>query len=270
MRYMVVDMEETMSLRFLISLVAYPVLWLVLAGCAHADLRFFSENYPPYNFEEHHKVKGIAADLLREMHLILALPEPEIQVEPWARSFYNAQYINNAVVFSTTRTLEREHLFKWVGPIIDNQIVFLARKDRRIEVPDKYSLRHFMIAAVRLDIGEEVLNRFGVLDEQKAIVSFPEQAARMLALNRVDLWVYSLPPARYIQTIYGLDTEAFEVVFNYGSVGKLYYAFNPAIPDELIQRYQTALQQTMTEIGADGLTTYQRILKRYGSELTTD
>ncbi|GLQ32160.1 substrate-binding periplasmic protein [Litoribrevibacter albus] len=249
---------------------SYLIAWVVLqfmSTLACAQLLFFSENYPPYNFEDNQEIKGIAVDLLKEMHHQMGLPDPKIRIEPWARSYYNAQNIENAVVFSTTRTDEREQLFKWVGPIIDNEIVFLARKDRNIVVPDRYSLRNFRIAAVRLDIGEDVINRFQIHQHQTEIVTFPEQAARMLAFNRVDLWVYSLPPARYIQKVYGLNAEDFEVVFSYGSAGFLYYAFNLNVNDDVIIEYQQTLDSLVSDVGSEGETKYQQILKRYGAEI---
>jgi polar amino acid transport system substrate-binding protein len=60
--------------------------------------------------------------------------EYEIRLMPWARAY--KQIINkpNKILFSMTRTPQREYLFKWVGPIANNSFVFYARSDSKITI----------------------------------------------------------------------------------------------------------------------------------------
>ncbi len=91
--------------------------WL-LVGTPHTSmagpLSFITEAYPPYNFSDDNILRGIAVDLL-----VIAsqqTPQPvqrsQIHLMPWARGYRTVLNTADTVLFSTTRTAERETLFK--------------------------------------------------------------------------------------------------------------------------------------------------------------
>ena len=96
------------------------------------NLTIMTEIYPPYNFKEKGELKGISVDL---MVLILKKlgsrqTRNNIKLWPWARGYREVLGKKNTCLFSTTRTIEREKHFKWVGPITSTTISILARKKK--------------------------------------------------------------------------------------------------------------------------------------------
>ena len=84
------------------------------------ELEFLTENYAPFNYEKDGKAQGITVDLLLEMFKKegSSKTREDITVLPWSRGYRMAQDKKNVVLFVTVRTEPREHMFKWVGPIM--------------------------------------------------------------------------------------------------------------------------------------------------------
>ena len=251
---------------YIFCLKTFFIISLLVALFSQAEeIHFYTENYPPFNFRDGVKASGISVEILIKIHQKMGKSDDvKIHFAPWARSYHNALQLKNAAVFSTTRIDDREGLFKWVGPIVDNNIVIVGKKARNFSIKLKSDLMGYKIGAVRYDIGELVLKRLGMPEDQMVIVTLPEQAARLLKLDRIDLWVYGWQVAKEIQKKLDLDTAKYEVIFNYGSAGKLYYAFNKDIDDKVIEKYQQALDLIKTRITDSGKTEYELILEKYG------
>ena len=49
-----------------------------------------------------------------------------IQIYPWARAYREIQDTNNTVVFTMSRTKEREKMFQWVGPIVESDWILVG------------------------------------------------------------------------------------------------------------------------------------------------
>src|SRR4051812_46811506 len=75
-----------------------------------------TEAAAPHSMLEGKRVVGIGADTVREI-MERANIEHTIELLPWKRAYTAAVERSDTCVFSTTRTPEREPLFKWVGPI---------------------------------------------------------------------------------------------------------------------------------------------------------
>ena len=103
---------------------------LTCAESTWENLEFVTEEYPPYNYTESGIARGITVDILLESAALMALPleRRNIRSMPWARGYQMAQKGPGVLLFSMTRTSDREHLFKWVGPIVPSRIVFLGRR----------------------------------------------------------------------------------------------------------------------------------------------
>ena len=113
-------------LTTLLVLVAATISWATPLD----KLILISEEYPPLNYTEDGLRRGIATDLLVE---ILAAAgslksHKDIASLPWARAYQLARRHDNILLFSVSRTRDREPLFHWVGPILQSEIVLIARK----------------------------------------------------------------------------------------------------------------------------------------------
>ena len=68
-------------------------------------------------------------------------------------------------LFSTTRTVDREQLFKWVGPIAVNRVVLIAAKERNLKINSVAELENYGIGVVGDDVAEQFLLNAGVPKE---------------------------------------------------------------------------------------------------------
>lgn len=216
----------------------------VVAGPQLNQLEYITEDYPPFNYVEDGRLKGIAVELLVAATALAGSPVQvkDIRIQPWARAFHNTLEGPSRVLFSTTRTAARETLFKWVGPIGSNHVVLLAKKSRAIRIDNLQQLNHYRIGAIRDDVGELFLRD---LHLENAIISLGVTAnsiAKMLQSDRIDLWAYGESSALQTLTSIGAHSDDYHVVYILKTL-ELYYAFSRDVEDKLVNQLQIAIDQ---------------------------
>jgi polar amino acid transport system substrate-binding protein len=156
------------------------------AKAADTTLIFTTENYPPFNMVDpnNDNISGISTEKVKEiMHR--AGETYTITAYPWARSFQMARTDANTCVFSTTRSPEREAMFKWVGPLVKNNWYIFARADDRRKPKSLEDLRPYVMGTYRNDAVAEFLTSKGFkTDIANADIDNP----RKLLLQRFDFW----------------------------------------------------------------------------------
>jgi polar amino acid transport system substrate-binding protein len=225
------------------------------------DLVLMTENYPPYNFEKDGKLKGIAIDLMASIlkRVDSRQTVEDIRLLPWARGYQLTLNQKNTSLFSTTRTTEREKLFKWVGPITTTTIGLIALKERGIKISSLDDLKNYKVGVVRSDIGERLLVNAGIsLQELDQIggLDVTSTSITKLTNGRIDMWSYETNVALWEIKAEGLNADDYEIV-HVLKEGELFFAFHKDTPEELLQQLQSALD-TMK---ADG--TYQSVIDKY-------
>jgi len=225
------------------------------------DLTLITENYPPYNFHKDGELRGIAVDLIVEMleRAGSKLERASIKLWPWARGYRQVLRKQDTVLFSTTRTAEREKLFAWVGPIAPTTIGLIAHKSRKITVREIEDAKKFKIGVIADDVGEQLLIKEGFDTRNLDRVSGSDVtllSIKKLSVGRIDLWSYERNVAMWEIKDKGFSPDDFEVVHVLGG-GELYYAFNPETSPALTSQLQRALDQ----MKADG--SYDRIFESY-------
>ena len=222
------------------------------------DLSLMSEDFPPYNFVANGELTGSSVDLmvriLQELHSTLT--RSDIQILPWARSYLLLQKQPNAVLFATTRTENREKLFKWVGPISTARNVIIGKKSRHFLIHGPNDLAGFQIGVVENDAGQQLLDQLGMPKDHEDVADSGELNVRKLINDRFDLIAYDENVVRWILKNEGQNPEDYETVYLLGE-GQHYFAFNKGVPDEVIK----AFQKTLDELKRTG--TFQKILDQY-------
>ncbi len=244
----------------------YKKILLLLLICitflnASADIKIMTENFPPYNMEDRGKLSGISVDIVSEILKELKSKQTveDIKMTSWSRAYSYAQKNLNHMVFSTTRTKQREDLFKWVGPVSKITVAVLAKKDRDIKINSPKDLNNYKIGAVLKDIGEQLLQTNGVKSENIHSVSSKDAikiSFNKLKNGRIDMFAYGLETAQYGAKLEGFDIDNYEVVYTLKK-GELFYAFNKNIDDKIINRWQSSLDK----IKRDGR--YKKIVAKY-------
>jgi len=207
------------------------------------DLEYITEQYAPYNYQDDSGVpQGLAVEVLNKVWEVLDITPKTLKVFPWARGYSIALHKNNTLLFSTTRSLSRENLFKWACPIIDIRVVLIALKSNNIHIGSMEEAKQFNIVAIKSDIGHQLLLDNGFKEDKIYLSNFLDSALKMVKHGRVDL-ISSAEITAYQQL-----REMEEVPKDYDiawvlETNPLCFAFHHDVDDSLIERFQKALDQ---------------------------
>lgn len=218
--------------------------------------KILTESYPPYNYQEEGDLKGISVEILDKIleKIKADLSKNDVELLSWARAYNITLRKSDTMFFSTTRTDQRENLFKWVGPITKTEIALVTNKD--ITINKISDLKNYKIGVVRNDIGESLLYTNGVSRKNISAVDSLEQNIRKLDTKRIDLIAYESNVIFWKLKRMEYRVDDFKKVYKL-SEGDLYYAFNKNTPESIIEKFQKALE----ELKEDG--TVNKILSKY-------
>ncbi len=210
------------------------------------DLVYMAENYPPANYIENGELRGASVEVLKLMWKTMGYPEQPIKVLSWVRGFKLVQTEKNHVLFTMSRTEERENLFKWVGPIFKGRQVLVGLADRDITLHSLEDAKHFKIGTIRDDVAEMMLLNAG-FDRQKleSVVGHIQNIKKLLS-GRVDFICLSEDAIRQLTKIHHYDPKRLKTYLVVNET-KNYYAFHKDTPDKLIQRFQEAFDSLKEE-----------------------
>jgi polar amino acid transport system substrate-binding protein len=173
--------------RAIFLLVAFLLL-LPMMYPAAAELTIITEEFPPLNYTENGQLTGAMTDVVREITRRLGIAD-DMHVMPWARGYKRLLTEPNTVLFTTARTVARESLFHWVGPLHSARIELYARKsDPRQFDSIEAAMRGGAIATYRDDVREQMLKSLGFTNLDSS--NSPHSDIRKLMSGRVDLWIF--------------------------------------------------------------------------------
>lgn len=218
---------------------------------ATASLTFTTEEYPPYNFSTDggKTVVGSSSDILRET-LKRAGLEASFSILPWERAYRMGQEDKDTCVYSTTRTEAREKLFKWVGPLADNNWVVFAKVDSIISAKSLDDIKQYKIAGYRGDATAVFLKEKGMKVEE---ADNDEQNAKKLGAGRIDLWAAGSLVGPWVAK---KASVAIKPLLTFKEA-QLFLACNKSVADDQIQKMNDAIKA----MRADG--SVEKIYKRY-------
>lgn len=216
---------------------------LVHVACAAsaASLTLVTEDYPPFSMQKagSSDVVGIATDLLRG-----AMKKAEIDYTvslfPWKRAYESALKDADTCVYSTTRTEEREPLFKWIGPLIHNDWVLFGRTDSpklaSLDDAKAYRVGGYQGSANTLYLESQGFK----VDEAVADRLNPKK----LMANRIDFWTSGAILGPYLASREG--AAGIIPILKFKDV-EMDLACNKSVPDDVIVRLNAAIKQMMND-----------------------
>lgn len=211
---------------------------VALAGAQPPAGRLYitTEYSPPTSMQEGVRVIGSATEKVREAMTRAAVPYT-LELLPWKRAYAAALARPDACVYSTTRTPERERLFKWVGPTDEGEWVLLGRADRNYRLRTLEDARGLRIGTYNGDARDEFLRARGFkVDSAPNDMINPQK----LMLNRIDLWAAGFRRGSAVMRSNGW-TGKIVPVLTFNRV-KLYLACNRTVPNATIDRLNAALE----------------------------
>lgn len=210
--------------------------------------------YPPLAYEVDGELRGIAPEVVRAIQAEVG-DTNTIKTAPWLRAYNEAQTKNRQALFAIVRIPEREKLFKWVGPVFGEGDYFFKRKGSGLSIQSLEDARRVKSIAVRKGgYTHQALEAAGFSNLD--ISPTYDSSYKKLAEQRVDLVLMGERTYYYMAKNAGLDPDLFvrtDFKFNKSAA---WLAFSKDVPDELIAKWQAALDK----LKANG--TYDEIMER--------
>lgn len=218
---------------------------------AHAaPLLITTEQSPPASMKADGEITGRETDKVREL-MARTGTDYKLDLLPWKRAYTMALSQPQTCVYSTSRTPERDRLFKWVGPTDEAEWVFWGRADHEFPLKTLEDARKLRIGTYNGDARDDYLRSRGFnVDPVSNDLVNPQKLLR----NRIDLWAVAMRNGAQMSPYDWTGKIVPLLVFNRV---KVYLACNPSVPDELIAR----LNATLDEMRRDG--TMSRLERKY-------
>lgn len=155
-------------------------------------LKAVTTDYPPFEYVEDGVLRGDDVDTVRTVLEMMGYA-PRFQVLPWARAELMVRHGTADLLFSLTRSAEREQHYLFTAPISSARDVFYARKDAGLSWSTFSDLAGLRIGvSASYSYAPEFMTW---LDQGNAhVVSMNQQqpdlaGLRMVAMGRVDLFI---------------------------------------------------------------------------------
>jgi polar amino acid transport system substrate-binding protein len=262
--------ESTMKKNILLLILLFIISNLfVCPGPATAsesiqEIQFMTENYPPFNYIEDNKIKGIFVEVLMAVSRQMESPLgwDRISVLPRDKGYQSLSAGGKKCLFGTARTKERETVFKWAGPVAHNRIVLIAKAGSDIRINSIDRIRSLKTGVVKDDIAEKILLEADLPPEGLSRAFGGSAAMELLQdLNTgmIDVWAQGDLPARWLIKKTALAPRDFKTLYVLREE-QMYFAFSNDVSNGFISVFQRALDRVKKKGDI------KRILKTYLSE----
>ncbi|MFC4655903.1 substrate-binding periplasmic protein [Rheinheimera marina] len=194
------------------------MLRLILLLCGFSfmlqaqPLRLITVIEPPVSYlDSHGKAVGFAVEVVQAIQKELG-DKTLIEVMPEARAIYIARTEPNVVLFSFSRTAERENEFYWIIPLVQKSWAVYALNSNPIQIETLEQLKEVTsIGVVRGDIREEWFTNLGFKNLSKS-VNHQQNLNRLLA-GRLDLIAYESQGIRHLLQEESVSLDTVRPVF---------------------------------------------------------
>jgi len=212
------------------------------ANSTHAETPTFviyAESWAPYNYLFEEEVIGISTDIVREMFTLAELNH-EIVLVPWARGYQLAKTQENAFIFMTKRTLERESQFQWIGPLqeINLSLYRLSSRDD-LQISRLGQLNQYVVGVERGGSSHLKLIKLGLEDQNQIYpVNKFSQLLGMLFKQRIDFVISSDTSLQFQMNMTGYRKQEVSYALDFSSAGTFYLAANNSVDIEVVEALQ--------------------------------
>jgi len=204
-----------------------------------AELQILTEEWPPVSFSNNGKPDGLGVEIVREILKRVNMPDT-IKIYPWARAWSMVISEPNIVLFTVTRTEEREKLLTMIGPVAIGTTNFYAKKGSGITINSLEDARKMeRVGVYHSAVEEQILTKeqFTNLD----VTTLPLQSAKKLMLGRIDLWCNANLTAGGILKDAGYSIDDVENVYTVME-NHLYIAISKGTSEDVVNQWKDALE----------------------------
>lgn len=166
---------------------------LLISGYATAELRIYTEQYPPYNMTTngqpfaHSKkdITGLCTDVLNAL-LERANLEHSIKLRDLSYGLKRTEQHSDHGIYCVSRTADRDPAFDWVGPLASIKWTLFAKPGSSIELKNLKDATKYKIGGYKGDVMTGYLADKGF---NVSAISNNGLNARRLVQDQIDLWV---------------------------------------------------------------------------------
>ncbi|MCK6489105.1 MAG: transporter substrate-binding domain-containing protein [Planctomycetes bacterium] len=223
---------------------------LVLTGSlAAADpVTLITEDIPPFNYVDPAKpdaVTGVCTEIVRAI-MARSGHHDRIQMMPWARGYAQLQTGPRVALFATARLPEREHLFRWVGPLAHKHFAFIAPAGSPLHMTTVDDARRVSAIGVYRDSAKQ---RWLLTHGFTNLEAVDDEAAnlRLLTGGRIPLWFTAEPECYELARRQGIEAGQLAIALRV-EVIPLYLAVSRDVEESTV----AAWQQTCDTLRLDG------------------
>lgn len=229
-----------------------------LAAPAEHTLLGFTENLAPLNHQDEAGPQGFSVELLRLMAAGAGLAL-EIQVLPWQRAMQMAEAQPASVLFSLTRTPEREAQFQWVGPIAQRRVLIYRLASRSdLKLSQLGDLGNARIGVVRESAADRQLQAAGLKPGVELEQGLDDATnVRKLLAGRMEYVALLDWAAAWNLRQHKLPYDTLYAVMEHDTTKSYWYGLRPDADPALVRR----LQAELDTLKRDGR--YERLRQRY-------
>lgn len=216
---------------------------LVRGATLHAhDVIVYTENYPPFNYlNDQGGVDGLATEKVKQV-LDTAGLSYDIRMVPWSRAMQQVQSQPNALIYTITRTPERERKFHWLVPFAPSNFhIFMRADDNRTVTEEALRAGKFTGSCVSTDLTCELLRELGLPKDK--IFPISKQVIGdflMVSAGRADIYIGELAANSYLRIMHNHDPAVTKPVMKLNIETGFYLAGGLILDVALRERIRTA------------------------------
>lgn len=218
------------------------------------SLHIVTENLPPYQIVKHQELVGGTSYLIMKEMIKRTGFITQFEVLPWARAYHTALNDSNVIIFSMTRSAEREQSFKWIGRLRELKYSFYSVKtNQSLLFSNAAEAKRYTVVVVRNSFEAESLIKQGfVVGKNLIFATDYSHAWQMLAKGRADLTYANAYIADNVSEHFSFSPNTFIKQPFEVEVLELYVAASLKTSDDIV----TKLKEALEGIKSDG-TFYQ-------------
>lgn len=245
------------------SALSAVLLLLLLGPLAKAEsYQVVTEEWAPYNYQEDDQLRGMSTEVVQAI-MALTGDAFEIVLLPSMRATHQLQTRPKTIMYSLFRTPEREPLYKWVGPIVEESIYpyQLASAPQPIHSLEQL-LRAPRITTRHAGLVPDMLEALGLKNVDRSATA-NHQLYRMLLAGRTDVIIGDTDAGvTHYQRTFNIAPGTLRKIPIEIYRSSLYIAFSRDSDDERITAWASALDQ-LRRSGE-----LERIQRRYTQPIT--
>jgi polar amino acid transport system substrate-binding protein len=225
------------SMRYIDRVFLSGVLLDAVCSVDAQPLRILTTEVPPMAFVKDDKLQGFCVDVVQNIQRRLG-ESITITVLPWARAYHKAQTEPGIMLVCPKRTAEREHKFRWVGPLPSLKTVIYVRAGTHAKLASLDEAKELSnILVVRASYSYQDLTGSGFHNLYE--VNDGAGMVRMLMANRAPAMILERQQLEAVLREVGVERQALTAIFEMQSPTSN-LAFSRDVPAQTVSQWQMA------------------------------